>query len=85
MKYGDPRKPRFRGKKGLVRSEGKEYVVQDGDIILLHDLYSSSVDAAVQIVDALQGKGYCFVTVDELLARNGITPQKGEVYRSGRG
>ena len=59
--------------------------VQDGDIILLHDLYSSSVDAAVQIVDALQGKGYCFVTVDELLARNGITPQKGEVYRSGRG
>ena len=22
------------GKKGLVRSEGKEYVVQDGDIIL---------------------------------------------------
>ena len=22
------------GKKGLVRSEGKEYVVQDGDVIL---------------------------------------------------
>ena len=34
MKYGDPRKLRFRGKKGLVRSEGKEYVMKDGDIVL---------------------------------------------------
>ncbi len=59
--------------------------VQDGDIILLHDIYSSSVDAAVQIVDALQSRGYCFVTVEELLAWNGVTPQPGQVYRSGRG
>ncbi len=41
--------------------------VQDGDIILLHDYYKSSVEAALQIVDALQGKGYEFVTVDELI------------------
>ena len=58
--------------------------VQDGDIILMHDLYSSSVDAAVQIVDALLGKGYCFVTVEDLLARNGIEAQDGVIYRSGR-
>ena len=58
--------------------------VQDGDIILLHDLYSSTVDAAVQIVDALLNKGYCFVTVEQLLEWNGITPQKGVCYRSGR-
>ena len=45
--------------------------VQDGDIILMHDLYGSSVDAAVQIVDALLGKGYCFVTVEDLLAKFG--------------
>ena len=24
----------FRGRKGLVRSEGKEYVMKDGDIVL---------------------------------------------------
>ena len=58
--------------------------VQDGDIILMHDLYGSSVDAAVQIVDALLGKGYCFVTVEDLLARNGIEAQDGVIYRSGR-
>ena len=58
--------------------------VQDGDIILMHDLYGSSVDAAVQIVDALLGKGYCFVTVEDLLARNGIEAQDGVLYRSGR-
>ncbi|POP31197.1 peptidoglycan N-acetylglucosamine deacetylase, partial [Lactonifactor longoviformis] len=41
--------------------------VEDGDIILMHDNYDSSVKAALRIIDALQGKGYRFVTVDELL------------------
>ena len=58
--------------------------VEDGDIILMHDLYDSSVDAAVQIVDALLSKGYCFVTVEDLLAWNGVEPQNGELYSSGR-
>ena len=58
--------------------------VQDGDIILMHDLYDSSVDAAIQIVDALLAKGYCFVTAEDLFAWNQITPQKGTAYRSAR-
>ncbi|MCD8074763.1 MAG: polysaccharide deacetylase family protein [Lachnospiraceae bacterium] len=37
------------------------------DIILLHDYYESSVDAALLIVDALMEQGYVFVTVDELI------------------
>ena len=36
-------------------------------IILLHDIYDTSVDAALEIVDTLQGEGYRFVTVQELL------------------
>ena len=39
----------------------------EGDIILLHDCYKSSVDAALRIIDLLQAKGFEFVTVDELL------------------
>lgn len=39
----------------------------DNDIILLHDYYNSSVEAALQIVDILQEKGFEFVTVEELL------------------
>lgn len=40
---------------------------KDGGIILMHDNYDSSVEAALQIVDELKEKGYRFVTVDELL------------------
>lgn len=52
-------------------------------IILMHDIYPTSVDAALQIVDALQAEGYLFVTVEELLALNGVTPQAGVLYSSG--
>ena len=38
--------------------------INPGDVILLHDCYPSSVQAAIRIVDLLQGKGYEFVTVD---------------------
>lgn len=39
----------------------------DGDIILMHDSYASSVQAALRIVDILIDKGYDLVTVDRLL------------------
>lgn len=41
--------------------------VRDSDIILLHDIFSTSVDAALQVVDKLQEKGYTFVTVEDLM------------------
>lgn len=41
--------------------------VRDSSIILMHDSYRSSVDAALKIVDTLKEKGYEFVTVDRLL------------------
>lgn len=39
---------------------------RSGDIILLHDIFDSSVEAAFKIVDGLQDKGYQFVTIDKL-------------------
>lgn len=41
--------------------------VQEGDIILMHDIFQSSVDAALQVADILEEQGYEFVTVEELL------------------
>lgn len=41
--------------------------VKENDIILLHDCYDSSVEAALRIIDILQKKGFEFVTVDELI------------------
>ncbi|MDE6957241.1 MAG: polysaccharide deacetylase family protein [Lachnospiraceae bacterium] len=41
--------------------------VEEDDIILLHDYYESSVEAAIRIVDILQAEGYDFVPIDELI------------------
>lgn len=56
--------------------------IKDGDIILLHDSTEANLDAACRIIDALQPKGYDFVTVDELFRLRGVTPQKGVIYKS---
>lgn len=59
--------------------------VEPGSIILLHDIYPTSVEAALRVVDKLQEEGYWFVTVEELLWLNGVTPEAGRMYRTGKG
>ena len=54
----------------------------DGDIILMHDMSHSSVEAALRLVDEMQARGYVFVTVSELAALGGKTMTPGEVYSS---
>lgn len=41
--------------------------VENGDIILLHDVYPTSVEAALNVADALKEQGWEFVTVDQLI------------------
>ena len=41
--------------------------VKDGDVILPHDCYASSVKAALAIIDILKSRGFRFVTVEELI------------------
>lgn len=52
----------------------------DGAIILLHDLYDTSVDGAIAAVDELTKEGYTFVTVSELFRRKGETLETGVTY-----
>ena len=54
--------------------------VRDGDVILLHDMSDSSVDAALAIVDELQAQGYRFVTASELALAKGIELIPGKKY-----
>ncbi len=54
----------------------------DGDIILMHDLFPSSEQAALQVVDALLEKGFCFVTVEQLMEERGAAPEAGARCRS---
>lgn len=58
--------------------------VQDGDIILMHDLYSSTALAVKKLVPRLQKKGYQLVTIDEMFYYKGIKAEAGKVYASGR-
>lgn len=41
--------------------------ISENDIILMHDYYKTSVEAALIVIDELQKQGYEFVTVDKLL------------------
>ena len=54
--------------------------VRDGDVILLHDMSDSSVEAALAIVDELKEQGFTFVTVSELARRKGTPIHPGKVY-----
>ena len=51
----------------------------DGSIILMHDIHQTSVNALPNVIEYLQGQGYSFVTVSELLG-NHVKPH--EIYYS---
>ena len=56
--------------------------IQDGDIILLHDMSASSVQAALDIIDSLRKEGFRFVTVSELAKIRGVRIQPGQTYKN---
>ncbi len=57
--------------------------VKDGDIILMHDLYSQTAEASRTIIPELVRMGYQLVTVSELAdCRGGMVP--GGVYKAFR-
>lgn len=45
--------------------------IKDGDIVLMHDLYSATAEASKTIIPSLIKKGYQLVTVEELAAYRG--------------
>ena len=54
--------------------------VRDGDVILLHDMSNSSVEAALAIVDRLLDQGFRFVTASQLAQEKGVALQAGRNY-----
>lgn len=54
--------------------------VKDGDIILMHDLYSSTEKAVERIVPELKKRGYQMVTVSELAQYRKVKLTAGERY-----
>ena len=54
--------------------------IQDGDIILCHDIKEYAPKSTRRIVDYLEEQGYMFLTIDELFAKDGVTLEIGQVY-----
>ena len=55
--------------------------VHDGAIVLMHDIYGTTVDAVAGIIDDLRAQGYEMVTVNELFENRGVVTEVGVVYR----
>lgn len=58
--------------------------VSDGDIVLMHDIYSATTNSLKIIIPKLLDRGYQFVTVSELLYYKGINIKEGNVYSRGK-
>jgi len=56
------------------------YSVKDGSILLLHDIYETSVNASLELIDRLKDEGYTFVKVSELLYWDNGGAGAGGVY-----
>ncbi|WP_324822963.1 polysaccharide deacetylase family protein [Sinanaerobacter sp. ZZT-01] len=56
--------------------------VKDGDIVLMHDIYESTADAAEYVIPELIKRGYQLVTVSELSEYKGISLEDGTTYNN---
>ncbi|MDR1463896.1 MAG: polysaccharide deacetylase family protein [Oscillospiraceae bacterium] len=55
-------------------------LVEDGSIILMHDVFFFSADAAAEIIQRLTAQEWQLVTVSELFAAKGIPLEPGKSY-----
>lgn len=53
---------------------------RSSSIVLMHDIYETSINGALRAVDALKEQNYEFVTVSELMRRTGVTLTSGTTY-----
>jgi len=61
------------------------YIVEnanDGAIVLLHDIYETSVDGALDAMERLKKQGYAFVTIEEMALIKNIDLDREKSYHS---
>ena len=78
----DTRDWESRNKDAIINETLKD--IKDGDIILMHDLYTSTAEACEEIIPELINRGYQLVTVSEMFAVKGMTLDSGVSYRHAR-
>ena len=58
--------------------------VKEGDIVLFHDLYPTTIEAVSLLLPILYADNYQIVTVSDLFADKEIVLEKGVIYRHAR-
>lgn len=64
--------------KNAYRTDG--YGIRENAVVLMHDIYPATVEAAKILIDRLLADGYTLCTVSELLANRAGGMQPGNVY-----
>ena len=57
---------------------------KDGDIVLMHDIYPSTLEAVKNIVPELIEEGFQLVTISEMFDAKGIEAEAGVCYNSAK-
>lgn len=74
----DPEDWKYKDKDKIAENIVKN--AHDGAIVLLHDIYETSIDGALLAMEKLQEKGYAFVTIEEMFQLKNIEPDKTKSY-----
>ena len=53
---------------------------RDGSIVLLHDIYTESVEGALLAMAELEKEGYAFVTIEEMVKLKGVVLDNNKTY-----
>jgi hypothetical protein len=53
--------------------------IEDGDVVLMHDIYGETAAAVAQIVPSLVQQGYQLVTLSELTYYRGVEMENGMI------
>lgn len=56
--------------------------VKDGGVVILHDIYGTTVEGVLKAIDTLLEEGWQFMTVPQIYEHYNITLQAGNIYRS---
>ena len=70
----------WRGRKPAAVMSKVKKAIQDGDIILCHDIKDNAPETTRQMVRYLEENGYMLLTIDELFAKDGVTLEPETVY-----
>ena len=70
----------WRGRKTSAVMSKVKRAIQDGDIILCHDIKDNTPESTRQMVRYLEEEGYMLLTIDELFAKDGVELQPDTVY-----